>query len=113
MVYEAWKSAGLNEQQAKIMTAEVGRENDYNPNYLFGYHEDHNNGKTNVGMLSWQGDRATEAKQRLRSAGLLKGIKITQSQESLNLMAQYAVYEMLNKSRFAKTKNEFLANPQY
>ena len=111
MVYEAWRSAGLDEQQAKIMTAEVGRENDYNPNYLFGYHKDHNNGKTNVGMLSWQGDRATEAEQRLRSAGLLKGIKITQSQESLNLMAQYAVYEMLNKSRFAKTKNEFLANP--
>lgn len=111
MVYEAWRNAGLSEQQAKIMTAEVGRENGYNPKYLFGYHKDNNNGKTNIGMLSWQGDRATEAEQRLRSSGLLKGIKITQSQESLNLMAQYAVYEMLNKSRFAKTKNEFLANP--
>ena len=110
-VYSAWKKAGLSDQQAKIMTAEVGRENAYNPNTLFGYHVDHNNGQINAGMISWQKDRATNLKNYLTSQGLLKGGKIERSQASLDAMARFAVNEILTNPRYARTKNQFLANP--
>lgn len=110
MVFQAWKKAGLSEQQSKIMTAEVGRENAYNPATLFGYHKDASNGKINVGMLSWQKERGKELEQYLRSVGVMHGNVMDNSQESLNAMAQFAVKEMMTMQRFAKTKNEFLAD---
>ena len=110
-VYQAWKKAGLSDQQAKIMTAEVGRENAYNPNILFGYHTDAANKAKNVGMLSWQKNRATNLEEFLKNEGLLKGGKIERSQASLDAMARFAVNEILTNPSYARTKNQFLANP--
>ncbi|MFY0084171.1 hypothetical protein ABTP93_19015, partial [Acinetobacter baumannii] len=60
-VYQAFMNTGvLNEKQAKYFTAEVGRENDFRSSKMFGSHKDHNNGFTNVGIFSWQKDRATD-----------------------------------------------------
>ena len=44
MVYQAFVAAGLNPNQSKILTAEVGRENAFDPNYLFGGHSDPKSG---------------------------------------------------------------------
>lgn len=111
-VFNAWKNAGLSAQQAMLLTAEVGRENAYNAKVLFGYHKDANNGKLNVGMLSWQGSRATDLSKYLAAAGVLKNGKIEKSQESLNAMAQFAVKEMMSNPAYAKTKTVFLANKE-
>lgn len=108
-VYNAWKKAGLSEQQAKIMTAEVGREGDYLDKNLFGFHQDHNNGSINMGMLSWQKNRGKELKKYLTELGLFKNGAIVQSQDSLDAMAAFAVKEMLGGG-YKKTKSQFLTN---
>ena len=39
-IYASLREYGLSAQQARIMTAEIGRENSFNPNFLFGSHAD-------------------------------------------------------------------------
>ena len=35
-VYQSFLNAGLSPQQAAVFSAEVGREHDFNPKYMFG-----------------------------------------------------------------------------
>lgn len=44
-VMKAFMKAGLSENQARIMTAEVGRENSFDPSVVFGVHPDDKNKK--------------------------------------------------------------------
>ena len=111
MVYKAWKNAGLSDNQARIITAEVGREGSYLDKNLFGGHIDDSNKKYNLGMISWQKDRGEDLAKFLKSMGLIKGGKIEKSQKSLDAQAQFAVKEMMTNDRFSRTKNKFLANP--
>ncbi|MFX4827908.1 hypothetical protein ABTB65_19465, partial [Acinetobacter baumannii] len=77
--------------QAKYFTAEVGRENDFRSSKMFGSHKDHNNGFTNVGIFSWQKDRATDLMSFLSKKGLLDSSgNIKPTQEALNAQAKYA-----------------------
>lgn len=73
--------------RAKILTAEVGRENDYSATALFGYHRDAANGQINAGMLSWQKGRGKNLVNYLTSQGFIKNGKIDQFQASLDAMA--------------------------
>ena len=57
MVYQAGLNNGLSPNQARAFTAEVGRENDFNPKYIFGEHRDSN--RDNVGIISWNQGRRT------------------------------------------------------
>ncbi|WP_157784902.1 hypothetical protein [Snodgrassella alvi] len=57
-IYVSLREHGLSAQQAKIMSAEIGRENLLNLDFLFGSHADPKIGATNVGLISWQGIRA-------------------------------------------------------
>ena len=107
-IFNAWMKAGLSAQQSRIMTAEVGRENDYKRGTVFGYHEDRNNHQVNVGFLSWQKDRGENLKSYLKQLGLLQNGVIQQSQESLDAMAKFAVNEMLTLDRFKRTREQFL-----
>lgn len=93
-VYSAFTQAGFSEAQAKALTAEVGRENAYNPKNVFGTHTDAANGATNTGFFSWQGNRSEKLQKRLAEKGLMKNGKMDQSQESLNEMAKFAKEEM-------------------
>ncbi|MEG2446234.1 MAG: phage tail tip lysozyme [Acinetobacter sp.] len=110
-VMKAFMKAGLSENQARIMTAEVGRENSFDPSVVFGVHPDDKNKKTNVGLLSWQNGREAPLLARLKSNGLYVDGKIQQSQESLDEMAKYAVHEINTKPEYAATKKTFLSNP--
>lgn len=110
-VLSAFKSAGLSDNQAKIITAEVGRESSFLPENLFGSHTDDKNSKTNVGMLSWQNGREVPLLRSLTKMGLMENGAIKQNQESLNLMARYAVNEMRTKPEYKQTKQAFLDNP--
>lgn len=111
-VYNAFVNAGFSKSQAQALTAEVGRENEYNPNAMFGTHTDMGNAKTNLGFFSWQGKRKKRLVEFLRSKGLIgKNGKMKQSQESLNAMARFARNEIENISQYTKTKNAFERNP--
>jgi len=110
-VMKAFMKAGLSENQARIMTAEVGRENSFDPSVVFGVHTDDKNKKTNVGLLSWQSGREAPLLARLKSNGLYVDGKIQQSQDSLDEMAKYAVHEINTKPEYAATKKTFLSNP--
>ena len=110
-VYQAFLNQGLSPNQAKIVTAEVGRENDFQPQYLFGRHVDASNGKVNLGMISWQGGRGAALDKRLRSKGLVGGNGIVRSQAALNEMANFLVGEIQTNPAYAPTKKAFLNNP--
>jgi hypothetical protein len=109
MVYKAFKNAGFSEQQSRILTAEIGRENSYNPKYLFGGHADPHKG-TNLGMLSWQGSRTPRLVEFLRRAGVLdKSGNIIPSQEALDAQAKFILWELQNTHK--KVGREFLSKP--
>ena len=109
-VYKAYRNAGLSHNQAMAITAEVGRENSFNPSVLFGTHPDPARDKNgniirNVGMLSWNQGRDTQALNAMRNAGVLG----QQSQANLNAQAAFSVREMLTGYK-GKLRN-FLNNP--
>lgn len=108
-VYKAFKGAGFSEQQARILTAEIGRENSYNPKYLFGGHADPYKG-SNLGMLSWQGDRKPRLISFLKQAGVLdKKGDIIPGQAALDAQAKFIMWELRNTHN--KVGAKFLANP--
>lgn len=95
-VYKAFKTAGFSEQQSRILTAEIGRENSYNPKYLFAGHADPHKG-SNLGMLSWQGSRKPTLIQHLRAAGVLDGSNnMVPGQAALDAQAKFIMWEMKN-----------------
>lgn len=110
-IYQAFINQGLSPNQARIMTAEVGRENDFQPQYVFGRHTDESNQKTNLGFISWQGKRAIALDKRLKSKGLIKNGNIQRSQSALNEMASYLVGEIKTRPEYKMTKKLFLENP--
>ncbi|MGM8938161.1 phage tail tip lysozyme [Psychrobacter glaciei] len=111
-VYQSFINVGWSPNQARIMTAEVGRENDFNPKNLFGRHVDASNGKVNLGMISWQGSRGKNLDARLRSKGLVdKSGNIVRSQASLNEMAKFLDTEIKTRPEYKRTKSMFLGNP--
>lgn len=111
MMITALKRAGLNDNQARILGAEIGRENSYQDKYLWGYHSDPKNGAVNIGIISWQGSRGRGVKQALEAEGLIKDGKIVKGQESLDVMARFLVNEIRTDKAYARTKKEFLDNP--
>ena len=114
-VYDAYKKQGLSHNQALAITAEVGRENDFNSKLIFGKHTDPaKDGKgqniTNMGMLSWNRKRAEALQAHLKKRGVLdeKGNMI-KSQAALDAQAEYSVMEM--KGDYAGKMQHFLNNP--
>lgn len=110
-VYQAYLNAGLSPNQARIITAEVGREGSFSPKNLFGVHIDPKNGATNLGMLSWQGNRGQALYSALRAQGLIRGNGIAPTQDALNMMARFSIDEMRNKKEYRQTAQTFLNNP--
>ncbi|MBF7685961.1 tape measure protein [Acinetobacter sp. B10A] len=105
-IYQAFLKAGLGKNQALAMAAQVGRENDFNDKYLFGSHIDANNKKTNVGMFSYQGDRATDLIRELRSKDLLNDDgTIKNNQSAIDAQAKFAVREITTNKSYQRTKN--------
>lgn len=111
MVLRALKNAGLNDNQARILGAEIGRENAFQDKYLWGYHADPKNGAVNIGIISWQGARGKGVENALRSAGLIKDGKIIKGQKSLDVMAKYLVNEIKTNPVYNATRKQFLENP--
>ena len=114
-VYQAFRKAGLSVNQAKAVTAEVGRENDFNASVIYGCHVDPASSKggqpiVNVGMLSWNGARGTKLIELLKSKGLIDGNgKMVRSQAALDVQAEFAVSEM--RGAYSKKLSHFWGQP--
>lgn len=114
-VYNAYVNAGLSHNQALAVTAEVGRENSFRPDVLFGNHTDparDKNGKKirNLGMLSWNQGRDNMLEGYLKKNGVMKNGVMEQTQANLNAQARFSVREMKSKKYAGKLKN-FWSNP--
>lgn len=108
-VYQAFRNAGLGDKQARVMTAQVGRENDFRKDAMFGSHKDANNGYTNTGFISWQKSRSTELMKFLQGQGALdKNGKIQQNQDSLDAMAKFLMQEISTNKSYSRSKNALL-----
>ena len=117
-LYNAWRSAGLSDNQARIMMAETGRENSWNLNTIFVGHPEPvdvkrgvANPRRNFGLISWNGDRRNNLINFLSSRGLWQNGRAVQSQATLDAMAQFAVSEIATDPLYAPTKRAFLQNP--
>ena len=110
-VYQAFLKAGFSSNQAKALTAEVGRENAYQSKYIFGHHTDMANSADNLGFFSWQGERKKNLLNKLQQKGLYNNGRIKEGQEALDTMAEFAKEEMQNIGSYKKTREGFLNNP--
>lgn len=99
--YQLAQAAGFSPAQARALVGEVGRENGFNPNTMFGFHTDQANSKKNGGIFSWQGSRATALEAHMRAKGLVNA-NGTFKQTNESLQAQF---EFLRK--------EIEANPKW
>lgn len=107
-VYKSFLKAGMSESQAKAMTAEIGRENDFG-NDLWKTHIDDANGKTNVGMMSWQNGRDKQLLAHLAKRGVLnKDGSIQRSQAALDAQAEFVMMELRGSHKSVGDK--FLSN---
>lgn len=114
-VYQAFMNTGvLTDKQARYLTAEVGRENDFKNSGLYGSHTDKNNGQKNTGMISWQKSRAVNLEKYLGSLSLMDSSgNIKQTQEALDAQARFLVNEIFNNKSYAKSKNALSKNAGY
>lgn len=119
MVYQAFINAGFTKEQAKALTAEVGRENDFRKDILFGSHVDPASAKNgnpivNSGMISWNGSRRAALVKMLNDAGLVTDMRngsFEQSQATLDVMAKFVKQEIYGQKRFSRTREFFENNP--
>lgn len=105
-VLNAFMKAGFSKNQAVALTAEVGRENNYNSKNLYGYHKDAANGAVNMGMISWQGKRAERLQAYMQQKGLIKDGKMVRSQAALDAQAEFVKME-INSGDYDATKKLF------
>lgn len=105
-VLNAFLKAGFSKNQAVALTAEVGRENSYNSKNLYGYHKDAANGAVNMGMISWQGDRAKRLQAYMQERGLIQNGKMVRSQAALDAQAEFVKQE-INSGNYDRTKKLF------
>lgn len=114
-VYDAFVKAGFSDSQSRALTAEVGRENNFEERHIFGTHSEPGGsagvrGRPNQGMLSW-GDpsRRRAFLEHMQSEGMIddKG-NIKPGQAALEAQARFVRKEM---GTYNKASQAFLANP--
>lgn len=93
--YNAYRAAGYSDKGAKAILAEMGRENSFDMDLIFGEHSDPHNKAKNIGALSWQGDRRQKLAKRLQERGLLdEAGRPIKNQETMNEFARFTSDEM-------------------
>jgi len=111
-VYSAFRTVGFSDNQSRALTAEVNRENSFDPDYIFGSHQDEANSASNFGMLSWQGSRRRRFREFLGDRGLLDADgSITESDAAIEAQAEFIRNEMETDPAYERTRREFLTNP--
>lgn len=111
-IYNAFRGAGFSDAQARALAAETGRETGLQSSFLYGTHSDPANKATNFGLMSFQGNRRSNVLDFLRQAGRVneKG-EVIPGPETLLAQAQFVRREMETVPEYARTREQFLANP--
>lgn len=111
-IYNAFRGAGFSDAQARALAAETGRETGLQSSFLYGTHSDPANRATNFGLMSFQGNRRANVLDFLRQAGRVneKG-EVIPGPETLLAQAQFVRREMETVPEYARTREQFLANP--
>lgn len=101
-IYNAFLTAGFTTRQARIMTAEVGRENSMRVEGMYGLHNDpHKKELVNGGIISFNDSRKRSLDSFMASKGLLQSGNAkngtgsyVHGQASLNAMASFIMSEL-------------------
>lgn len=105
--YDAFRRQGLSDQGARVMVAEINRENSFQSKYIFGSHTDAANAKRNSGMISWQGDRSDNMKAALEAGGHLDANgRIKRTQGAIDAQAGFLMKEMESGSINPRDKGQ-------
>lgn len=111
-VYQAYLDAGFTDNQARALAAETGRETGFQSQFLFGTHADPANKATNFGLMSFQGNRRANILDFLRNEGRVNEQgQIIPGQETLVAQAKFIRNEMETNPAYARTREQFLNNP--
>ena len=102
---DEFSQLGYDDESRFTLLANIGRENSYNANTIFGGHNDPDNKAFNRGIISWQGSRSGMLNDFIRK----NGGDFTPSENNLRLMARFMDDEM--KRGYKKTY-QTLRNPQ-
>lgn len=115
-IYQAFRNNGFSHNQSLSLLAEVGRENTFKSSLIFGSHSDPKNKATNVGIISWQGDRRKNLLKYLNSQGLLNSngtMKITPETRLALIDAQVKFLKNeMQSGNYKYTVKNFLNNPE-
>lgn len=106
-LYDTFRKKGLSHNSAIALTGEVGRENAYNPDLMFGTHSDPANRQTNVGIISWQKERKDQLLKHLQAGGHIddRG-RIARTQGALDSQVDFMLREMETGSHGSGDKAE-------
>lgn len=95
ILYREFRARGWTDAGARQMVAQIGRENRFDPRYLYGEHQDANpRAGTNIGMVSWNGPRRTAFLQFMTERGLVRDGRIVPGPESLRAQVEFVDQEM-------------------
>lgn len=112
IIYDQYRRNGLSHAQASAMVAEHGRENDFNPEFMFGSHSDAANSASNIGIMSWQGSRNPALKKFMMQKGVWNGQgAMPRTEAALRAQVDFATHEMRTDGAYERTRREFLNNP--
>lgn len=111
-VYRAYMGAGFSDAQARALAAETGRETGFAQRYLYGTHSDPANRATNFGLMSFQGPRRASILDYLQQQGRVNEQgQVIPGPETLLAQARFVRNEIETNPEYARTKQQFLANP--
>ena len=111
MVANALDKYDISPEFKKVLLGQIGRENSYDFKHLRSSHTDAANGKSNVGIISFQGDRRKALLNYLASKGLYKNGQITGIDEQLvQANIDFVMQEINTNKRYAKTKSLLKSN---
>jgi len=94
-LYREFRNRGWTDEGARTMVAQIGRENAFNPEYMFGGHRDANPAAgQNAGIVSWNRGRRAALMQFMSQRGLVRDGRIVPGDEALRAQAEFADREM-------------------
>lgn len=107
--YQAAQVAGFSPSQARALVGELGRENGFNPDTMFGSHQDQANHKTNRGIFSWQDavvgkGRLTNLMNHMQAKGLVNvDGTFKRTNESLTAQFEFLRKEIESNPKWKKS----------
>lgn len=111
MVANALDKYNVSPEFKKVMLGQIGREGSFDFSNLRSSHGDAANGKSNIGIISFQGSRHTELKNYLASKGLYKNGQVVGNDEQLvQANVDFMMNEINNNPKYGKTKSVLTSN---